>query len=215
MSRKGGNMISFHLKDNPYKNHPLDEKWGRLLHNDIYKNHLCTVIDNQNEERVLLLLHLSPNVRKYVYARLYRDFLYVGIWHDAHIPTYTNWEYTYQALGESEIIRDLESVLYELEPTLQTHTLVGYQGDDLFDDPNTYTGTYVLNDEKEYTIERVGTSISFCRDNNVIYEGALDVNRFRKAISKYNLRLEICSNIDKLLSQGILSEKVQQYIELV
>ena len=45
---------------------------GFLLQNNMYANHLCTVVDNHNEiingkythEPAILLLHMSPDVRK-------------------------------------------------------------------------------------------------------------------------------------------------------
>ena len=214
-------MIDFNLRRDGCKNHPLDEKWGRLLQSSIYGNHLCTVVDNHNEvvngkythEPAILLLHMSPDVRKYVSAKLFDEFLYVGVWYDSDIPTYTNWDYKYQVLNETQIIKNLESVLYDLEPMLQEHTLVGYKGNDLFDDPNHYSGKYVLNDEEEYTICRKIKEISFWKNDINLYRGEIDEVRFRKAVEKYRLKREICCNIDKLLNEGVLKEKVEKYLE--
>lgn len=214
-------MIKFNLRKEECKNHPLDGKWGRLLQSSIYGNHLCTIVDNHNEvinsrythEPAILLLHMSPNVRKYVSAKLFDEFLYVGVWDDKDIPTYTNWEYKYQELSELQIIRNLESVLYDLEPMLQTRTLVGYRSNDLFNDPNAYSGKYVLNDEEEYVISRKIKDISFSKNDKVFYQEKIDEDRFRKAVEKYNLKREICCNVDKLLSEGVLKEKVEKYLE--
>ena len=97
-------MINYNLRKYGYKNHPLEYKWGFLLQNNMYANHLCTVVDNHNEiingkythEPAILLLHMSPDVRKYVSAKLFDEFLYVMIWYDSDVPTYTNWGYKYQ-----------------------------------------------------------------------------------------------------------------------
>lgn len=214
-------MIKFNLKEEWYKNHPLEKKWGYLLQSSIYGNHLCTVVDNHNEiingkythEPAILLLHMSSRVRKYVNAKLFDEFLYVSIWDDKDIPIYTNWEYKYQELSESQIIENLESVLYDLEPMLQSHTLVGCRGNDLFDDPNDYWGEYVLNDEEEYTISRKIKDVSFSKDGKVFYDGKIDEDRFRKAVEKYQLKREICCNVDKLLNEGTLKEKIEKYLE--
>lgn len=214
-------MIKFNLKEEWHKNHPLEKKWGRLLQSSIYGNHLCTIVDNHNEilngrytfEPAILLLHMSPDVRKYVNAKLFDEFLYVTIWDDEDIPTYTNWDYKYQELSESQIIKSLESVLYGLEPMLQTHTLLGYRGSDLFDNPNDYWGEYVLNDEEEYTISRKIKDVSFSKEGKVFYNGKIDEDRFRKAVEKYQLKREICCNVDKLLNEGTLKEKIEKYLE--
>lgn len=213
-------MIKFNLREDRCKNHPLDGKWGRLLQSSIYGNHLCTVVDNHNEvidgkythEPAVLLLHMSPDVRKYISAKLFDEFLYVGVWDDKDIPTYTNWEYKYQDLSESQIIKNLKSVLYDLEPMLQSRTLVGYRGNDLFDDPNQYSGRYILNNEEEYTVDRKIKDISFSKNGKVFYEAKINEGRFRKAVEKYKLKREICCNIDKLLNEGVLKEKVEKYL---
>lgn len=214
-------MINYNLRKYGYKNHPLEYKWGFLLQNNMYANHLCTVVDNHNEiingkythEPVSLLLHMSPDVRKYVSAKLFDEFLYVMIWYDSDVPTYTNWGYKYQEFSEPQVIKNLETVLYDLEPMLQEHTLLGYKGNDLFDDPNHYSGRYVLNDEEEYTISRKIKDISFSKNNKTFYKEKVDEDRFRKAVERYNLKKEICWNTDKLLNEGILKEKVERYLE--
>ena len=213
-------MIDYNLRSE-YKNHPLDKKWARLVKSSIYGNHLCTVVDNQNEivngkythESAVLLLHMSPEVRQFVRAKLFEEFLYVSVWEDSDIPKYTNWDYERRTLSESEIIENLESVLYDLEPMLQEHTLLGYSGNDLFDNPNRYAGSYVLNDEEEYTIIRRIKDITFYKGDEVIYKGKIDEDRFRKAVEKYWLKWEICVCADRLLSEGTLREKVEEYMK--
>lgn len=215
-------MINYNLREKEYKNHPLEYKWGFLIGNPIYQNHLCTVVDNHNEvingrythEPAKLLLHMSPNVRKYVEAKLFDEFLYVSVWNDKNIPTYTNWEYTYKELAQEEIIENLESVLYDLEPMLQTRTCMGYKGEDLFDNPNYFTGRYVLNDEEEYLIWRHFKDISFSKNGEVFYEGTIDEERFRKAVEKDNLKRYICCNTEKLLNEGELEKELEKYLKL-
>lgn len=209
-------MINYNLKEDCYKNHPLDKKWATLLKSPMYRNHLCTVIDNHNEvidgkytsEEAILLLHMSPRIRCYISAKLFSEFLYVGIWSDEHIPTYTNWEYKYEKLSTSQIIEDLESVLYGLEPMLNEHTCMGYQGDDLFDDPNSYSGRYLLNDEEEYKITRTLKEVKFIKEDHIIHQFLIDENRFRKAVEVYDLKEKICNQIDMLLDNGELLNQI-------
>ena len=116
-------MINYNLREQEYKNHPLEYKWGFLIGSPIYQNHLCTVVDNHNEvingrythETAKLLLHMSPNVRKYVEAKLFDEFLYVSVWNDKNIPTYTNWEYTYKELTQEEKDIEMKIIAREYE----------------------------------------------------------------------------------------------------
>lgn len=143
--------------------------------------------------------------------KLFDDFLYVGVWSDEDIPTYTNWEYPHEELSNERIIDDLFSVLYDLQPDLQCHTLMAYTGDDLLDDRNTHTGEYVLNDEKEYTISRMKKHVVFEHENNILFDGELNEEKYRKAMRKYKLKRKILGLTDMLLETGELESLLKEY----
>ncbi|WP_373262186.1 hypothetical protein [Hungatella hathewayi] len=209
-------MIRYNLRKDYYKSHPCDTKWAVLLQSPMYRNHLCTVVDNHNEivngkfthESTKLLLHMSPRVRCYVDAKLFEEFSYVGVWKDEHIPKYTNWDYNYEELNENQIVNDLESVLYDLEPMLNERTCMGYNGNDLFDDPNHYIGRYVLNDEDEYKIVRVIKDVKFIKNDSIICQFKINESKFRKAVKKYQLKKLICTRTDELMNSGELLKRI-------
>ena len=219
-------MIKYDLKEEKYKNHELDCKWAKLLTSPIYRNNLCTVVDNHREvingrytgEQSTLLLHLTPNIRRYVTGAIFKDFLYVGIYNDKCIPTYTNWEYAYREISTEEATSTLFEILYDVEPLLHSRTLAGGSKDEILDERNTYNGEYILNDEEIYRITRRGEKIRFYKlvdDSPVeIYNGELDIDKFKQAVNKYWVKSDICSNVDKWLVSGELSKKIQEFEQL-
>lgn len=214
-------MINYNLRtDRHYStNHPLDCKWAELSSGP-WMNHLCTVVDNHNEVvdgrytqlPSKLLLHMSPRVRCYVHGSVFRDFYYVGIFKDADIPTFTNWDYKFEELSDVQIISDLKTVLYDLEPLLRSKTLVGFSGQSIWDDPNHFYGDYVLNDENSYHIHRKRDNVTFTRDDGTeICTFKLNKDLFEKAVDLDKRRKYIVLNADKLLCEGTLAEYVSSY----
>lgn len=214
-------MIEYNLYEDDWRsmNHPLDHKWA-TLNSGPWMNHLCTVVDNHREVvdgkytqlPSKLLLHMSPRVRCYVIGCVFKDFYYVGILRDKDIPTFTNWEYKVEELSDDQIIKDLKTVLYILEPSLSSKTLVAFRGHPIWDDPNDFFGEYVLNDENSYLIHRKRDNVTFSRmDGKEICSFKLDKDLFEKALDLDKRRKYILSNSDKLLCEGTLAEYVSLY----
>lgn len=216
-------MIEYNLREDDCRgiNHPLDCKWA-TLNSGPWMNHLCTVVDNHREVidgkytqlPSKLLLHMSPRVRCYVSGCVFKDFYYVGVLRDKDIPTFTNWDYKAEELSDVQIIKDLKTVLYDLEPLLQSKTLVGFKGDSIWDDPNHFRGDYVLNDENIYHIYRKYDDVTFSRDDGVeICSFKLNKDLFEKAVEVDKCRKYILWNADKLLCEDTLAQYVSSYDE--
>lgn len=214
-------MIDYNLREDRGCgiNHPLDCKWATLTSGP-WMNHLCTVVDNHNEVvdgrytqlPSKLLLHMSPRVRCYVTRSVFKDFYYVGVLNDKYIPTFTNWDYKFEELSDAQIIKDLKTVLYNLEPSLSSKTLLGFKGHSIWDDPNDFWGEYVLNDENSYLIHRKRDNITFSRmDGREICSFKLNKDLFEKALDLDTRRKYILDNADKLLCEGTLAEYVSSY----
>jgi hypothetical protein len=212
-------MIKYNLKEDRLKNHPMDGKYGVIVTNTIYAGYPLTIVDNSKEieggkytdKSVLCLLHLSENVRQYTSLKLYDEFLYLSF--AFSIPTYRMYAYEPQLLSTQEIIAHLKTVLYELQPTLQSKSMVGYTSKDNPDyDPNYYEGYYVLNDEEEYTILRYQKVYKFFKGNktfyphwaitdDLIFEGELNFDVFRLAKEVRNLRRQIITFTNQILDE--------------
>lgn len=216
-------MIKYNLRKESHRNAEVQNVWARLFTSTLYRNNLCTVVDNHSEvenhrytdKPALLLIHLTPQVRKYEYAKLFDEFLYVGVYPWETQPTYTNWPYTYEEISLEQASLTLFDILYNVEPYLKTATLAGGSRDELLDECNTYTGYYVLNDEEDYKIERNGLNVIFYKmaeDKPIeIYKGQLDETRFKKALLKFRAKQEICQKVDMLLANGELGKKVKEF----
>lgn len=200
-------------------NHPLDGKWARLT-SGIWMNHLCDVVDNHDEvvngtytnKSAKLLLHMSPRVRRYVDAKLFRDFLYVGIWKDDDIPEFSNWDYKLECpLDTSQIILDLKTVLYDLEPMLTGSTCIGYRGHPIWENPNAYWGEYLLNDEEVYRIYRKYDTVTFSQGNKEIHTFKINKGLFELAVDVDSQRKNIVCNADRLLLTNELNDYVSKY----
>lgn len=223
-------MIPFNLKEESYKNHPMDGKYGVINMRGLYSGYPVTVVDNHDEvvdgkythNPALCLIHLSEHVRQYTSLRLFDEFLYISFAHE--VPTYRMYDYDVEELSDEDITRRLKQVLYQVQPGLQIHSLVGSSSNRIEDDPNYYEGCYVLNDEKEYTILKCRTSYKFFRGkkryypnwkdtDDLIFEGEIDFNIYEVALTVQKLRKQIVTYTNHILDEESNS-KFTKYREL-
>lgn len=217
-------MIPYNLREDSHKSHPLDGRYGVMTAGP-YINYPVTVVDNHEEvengkhtgKKSICLLHLNENVRQYKRLALYEDFLYLSFAREK--PTYRMFDYKSTEISIAEAITTLQEVLYFEQPELASRTLMGWRGNNLEDDPNRYTGYYVLNDEEDYTIIKEKDQywlykISFDRNRNeLIYEGALNFDIYRKSVEYAKLKRTIVHGINRLLDEGA-EASLTRYLQL-
>ncbi|MDB5053484.1 MAG: hypothetical protein JWM44_1534 [Bacilli bacterium] len=209
-------MINYNLKTESFKNHPMDDTYGVIVKDSIYTGYPVTIVDNHDEvvngkythNPALCLLHLSEHVRQYVRLKLYDGFLYLSFFFAA--PTYRMYPYDKVTLSKDEIIEQLKTVLYGLQPALQSHSLVGTSSKRLEDNPNYYDGCYVLNDEEEYSILKCRTTYKFFKGqksyypnwkdtDDLIFEGEINFDVYRVALEAARLRKFIVTSMNQIL----------------
>jgi hypothetical protein len=209
-------MINYNLKVDSMKNHPMDDKYGLIIKNSVYAGYPVTIVDNSEEiangsythKPALCLLHLSERVRRYMSLKLFDEFLYIGFVFKT--PTYRMYPYEYVTLTNEEIIKQLKQVLYFLQPTLHSRSLVGTSSKRLEDDPNYYEGYFVLNNEEEYTILKHRTTYKLYRGkktyyphwniaNDLLFKGELDFDIYTLSVEAERLRLYIVSCTNEIL----------------
>lgn len=205
-------MITYNVREYSYKSHPLDGHYGEIIAGP-YINYPITIVDNHDEvenskrtgKKSICLLHLNERVRQYERLALHEDFLYFSFAREK--PTYRMFDYKLAEISTEEAIVTLQEVLYFEQPELESRTLMGWTGNDLEDDPNRYTGYYVLNDEEDYTIVKQkgryrlykGTKAS---EEFQIFEGTLNFDIYRKSVEYSKLKRTIVHGINRLLDEG-------------
>lgn len=205
-------MINYNLRENWYKSHPMDEKYGIITGNVKYDGYPVTIVDNSKEveddifteKPSLCLIHLSERVREYASLRAGNEFLYLNF--SLRVPTYRMYDYKYENLSKEQIIQDLKTVFYYLEPNLQSRSMVG---------------RYVLNNEEEYTIIKYLNEYKFYKGNNpdwnnekdLIYSDTIDFDLYEKALYVSNLRNTIVTKTNELLDSEDILEKIKTYKE--
>lgn len=224
-------MIPFNLKEGKHKDHPKAGRYGVIQNAGMYKGFPVTIVDNtelskdgySTDKPALVLIHLAEGVRVYSRKKLYDEFLYLTFHKALPEPTYRMFDYTIRVLSKEEIIETLKRVVYDVEPHLQTQTMSGWGSGLLKDDPNRYTGTYVLNDEEEYTIRKYNNSIKFfketgyyspasSKEEELLYEEELNFDVYEKAVEVYKLRRSIVLYTNELLDAGD-GGKIQAYYQ--
>jgi hypothetical protein len=222
--------IKYNLRKDEHKNHPMDNKYGVIIINTPLAGYPVTIVDNHREVEygkythipTLCLLHLTEDVRYYLELRIFDEFLYLGFSFGA--PTYKMYPYELKELSDTEVIRILKKVFYEAQPNLQCRSLVGSSSDLLKDDPNYYEGSYVLNDEQEYTILKCKDKYKFFRgmkhyyphwgkEEELIYEGDIDFELYELAIEVCKLRASIVTETNKLLDDES-NNSIERYYSL-
>lgn len=212
-------MIPFNLKkDDGDKNHPMDNRYGVITGNNLYSNYPVTIVDNHEEvvdgkytrKPALCLIHLSEDVRQYMSLRLFDEFLYLSFHYQT--PTYRMFDYKLVELTKEEIISTLKNVLYQLQPSLQTRSCIGTTSKRLEDDPNYYEGTFVLNDEEQYTILKCkkqyklfkGTKHFYPdweKEKDLLYSGEINFAVYAIALEVNRLRRIIVTDTNKFLDE--------------
>lgn len=206
-------MITYNVREESFKSHPLDGHYGTMIAGP-YINYPITIVDNHEEsengkhtgKKSICLLHLNEKVRQYKRLALYEDFLYLSFAREK--PTYRMFDYKLAEISKEEAITILQEVLYFEQPELESRTLMGWRGNNLEDDPNRYTGRYVLNDEEDCTIIKEKDrywlyKMSFDRNRNeLIYEGTLNFDIYRKSVEYAKLKRTIVHGINRLLDEG-------------
>lgn len=227
-------MINFNLKEEKYTNgHPLDGKYGVIRNGSMKDGYPITIVDN-SEEVVdgmytkipsVCLVHLNKDVRYYEELKVFSDFLYMNF--NMGESTFHMYDYKKCQLRNGAIVKALMNVLYFWEPKLQTKTLLWTGKKGLENDPNYYQGTYVLNNEKEYTILKykkeyriVEGKLDFSiaewdfPSSKLISSGEIDLERYEKALAMYDLKRKITTYTNQILEDNE-DTTIQEYKELV
>ena len=222
-------MIPFKLQQRDHKNHPKEGLYGVIQNGGMYSGYPLTIVDDSEQvvdgyytdKPSLVLIHLAEGIRTYDRKKVGEEFGYLGFWNPKQEPTYRMFDYTKRELTKEEIIETLKRIVYDVEPQLHTRTCVGWRSRLLQDDPNRYTGSYLLNNEEEYKIEKCRNTIKFYKSmcyhsvtagekHELLYEGELNFEVYEKAVEVYNLRRKLIIYTNELLDSG-LGEKVQAY----
>lgn len=222
-------MIPYKLKEEGYKNHPKDKLFGVIQTGGLYKGYPVTIVDNSEEVKdgkhtnkpALVLIHLAEGVRQYSQLRLFDDFLYLGF--SIEEPTYRMYDYTKVELTKNDIIQTLKRVFYDIQPNLQTSTMLGWASGKREDDPNRRRGSFVLNDEQEYRIEKCGKTVKFFKEtcygsprSNVedvlLYEEDVDFDIYKQTLEVAELRRSIVVFTNQMLDD-VDNNKIEQYYQ--
>lgn len=222
-------MIEYNVVEKEHKNHPDDGKYGVVTGNVGYANYPVTIVDNRGEyvdrkhkTATLCLIHLNERVRRYEYLMIGDEYLYKSFTFNSSM--YKMYDYKYEDLTNDEIIKDLKTVLYYLEPNLQSRTL-SYCGENIEDDTNQYEGSYVLNNEEEYTILKCKNEYKFYKGRksyypnwnkaeDLIYSGFIDFDVYKKSLELVNLRKVIVTKTNELLDGKELISKVGMFNQI-
>lgn len=159
-----------------------------------------------------VLRHLTPFVRAPFRARVFEDFNYVKLQHDEESTSRSI--YTLESLTEQEILTNLLHVVYIDEPELQEHTLLDSKKLGIENNPNTYTGDYVLNNERTYRIEKQLDNIrinELFRENGFCYVGKVDFALYKKSLELDRLGRDLVRHPMRLLSEPDASSRLVNY----
>lgn len=170
---------------------------------------IITIINNMNEiennqytrEMADALYHISENIRTRTRVRLFEDFRYIYFSKKNEIDNL--FDYKKQELSEEEIVSQLLHVLYVDRPMLEERTMVGTSKKGIENDPNRYTGHYILNNEKEYCIEKQYNNIEIIEmhtDKPFKCEKKMNWDVYQKSLELQKLSLEITSNPKTVLN---------------
>lgn len=217
-------MIQFNLKEE-FKNHPDDYKLGTVISGGIYTGYPLTIVDNKTDERnILTLLHMSQSVRRYIQLSLYRDMLYLPGGSNDN-DTYRKFNYDKVELSQAEALEVLREVFYKLEPKLQSRSAVGTSLKGIENDPNYYSGSYVLNDEETYTILKCRDTVKFFKGEKSYYPDfekeedligveTIDFDLYSLSLEYAECKRKVLSFTNRMLDEDCLVENVQRLKEL-
>lgn len=219
-------MIPYNLREDKYKNHPKDGRYGVIQIAGAYTGYPVTIIDNNEEVKdnkstripALVLIHLAEGVRQYSRLRLYDEFLYLGF--SGKEPTYRMYDYTKKEMTQDEIIQTLKKVFYDIQPQLQSRTMMGWTSGELEDDPNRYNGSFILNNEEEYKIKKCGKTVYFYKgtafdspsEEDLLWKEEINFDIYKQAIKVSELRRSIVTFTNHMLDDTD-NNKIEQYYQ--
>lgn len=227
-------MIPFNVAVDKFNKHPKAGRYGVVIGG---ANARCpvTIVDNSEskkkqsngDEPVLVLLRLAEDVRRYSRMQANRDFGYLFFHEALPEPTYRMYDYPKQELSDEEIIRTLKRVVYGIQPRLYTQTCLSWTSRQIEDDPSRYTGIYMLNDEKQYKIQKTMKAIKIWKMTDeeamkneanpeyLLVHEELDIELYKKARKLVELRRKIVEFGNEFLDKGEESLAVlQEYYRL-
>mgnify|MGYP003392382009 FL=1 len=216
-------MIKYNVMEYKYKKHPLEGYYGVITAGPLL-NYPITIVDNHDQvengeltgKKATCLLHLNENVRQYKRLVYYEDFSYLSF--VGETPTYRMFDYTLAAISTEEAIAALQEVLYFEQPELESRTFMGWRGNNLEDDPNRFTGSYVLNDEEEYVIKKQKDQYWLYKgtedgEESLIFEGKLNFDIYRKSVEYAKLKQTIFDGLNRFLDEGA-EGSITRYFQL-
>lgn len=225
-------MIKTNLSKETLQDNPDGEVFGVIRNGSIYSGYPITIIDNVNEIKdgvytgypATCLIHLSSEVRAYSKLRRHDDYLLLNRDRYDDSAEIAKLRKNREELTTKEIVAALKKVLYLLEPSLRSHTLVGTTKKGAENDPNFYTGNYVLNDDEEYTIFKHKGRYQFMRgklsgwvntdgDKFLIEEGDIDIAMYEKSLELESLHKYIAYNINTILKDET-NDAIDRYKQL-
>lgn len=225
-------MITLNLKEQNWKPYEGYGKYGYISSQRFpeYEGYNVSIIDDVTKEernRMVGLIHVSPSVRVIQDLEYIKDLQYLafppGTYHGEFSP------YTKVPLTAEESLSTLREIFYKLEPELQVRDASGFdvkKGREY--NPNLARGTYLLNDEELYFINRHNGKITYRKGgvmlpeypyampNNpiVLAEEAIDYGLYKLSMEYGMLKNQISLHANKLLQSGELSEMVNRFNEL-
>lgn len=199
-----------------------------IVHSGPYINHIVEKTYNNNND-FKGNMHLTKNVRGCEdYYRLYEQVLYTGSAYEGHIyDHYIGFDYKERELSDKEIVDIiLEEIIYGIQPSLQSTSLVGTTAKGIDEDPNYHNGHYLLPNNKNYTVTwcrgtikiREGIDGGWYKGKDVvgreIFTGEMDWERYKEAkIIQQSIKF-LANNPRKVINQfPNISEELFRYFE--
>jgi hypothetical protein len=167
------------------------------------------------------LIHVSERVRKReVQMEIGKKYLYIN---EEQVEFYSGFNYEYEELSKEQIIKDLSMLFYGIEPNLQSQSMVGSTSKRIEDDPNYYTGFYILNDNKNYTILKIKDTYriyngyknyypDWDKKEDLIFEGKINFEVYAISLEFNKLKQTILYNTKHSLKNGI--KHFQDYYDI-
>lgn len=216
-------MIPFNLVGLDDSRHPLNGKYGEVVANSRYRGYPLTLVDN-TRDFTLCLLHLTEDVRAYTWLEPNTEYRNIGFGAGFRKREYRMYPYEKETISTEKAISVLQQLLYMEQPKLQSRSSVGWTSGRVEDDPNYYGGTYILNDEEEYTILKCREKYKLFKgkrsyypdwktEEGLLHAGTLDMVTYKLALEVEEIRKDIVTETSRLLD-GSLLDTVKKYEQL-
>lgn len=189
----------------------IEKQYQKVMPTSILIEHGRSSI-NQLYEMVDGLVHLSNRVKERRNRLMnYEDYSYLS---EEQLQDFGGYIYYKEELNLYQIIKDLSSVLYKIQPTLQIQSLFGTNSKFIEDDPNYYIGHYVLNDNNDYSIIKYKGNFKIYKgnkhfypnwksDEDLIFEDNIDFDVYSVSLQYNELRSSILWNPQLMLKNGL------------